>query len=93
MNTTMKQVTEVQLGEFTLELDDEKLRKLAEVCYGARETLQNLTEEMERLILMTDNFAGLDTEAFPLLRTMCDVKNDYRMLMSLGVRRKEVQHG
>lgn len=93
MNTTMKQVTEVQLGEFTLELDDEKLRKLAEVCDGARETLQNLTEEMERLILMTDNFAGLDTEAFPLLRTMCDVKNDYRMLMSLGVRRKEVQHG
>ena len=93
MNTMTKQVTEVQLGEFTLELDDEKLRKLAEVCDGAQQQLQYLNEEMERLIRMTDNFAGLDTEAFPLLRTMCDVKRDYRLLMSLGVRRKEVQHG
>ena len=93
MNTTMKQVTEVQLGEFTMELDDEKLRKLAEVCDGAQQQLQYLNEEMERLIRMTDNFAGLDTEAFPLLRTMCDVKRDYRLLMSLDVRRKEVQHG
>jgi len=93
MNTTMKQVTEVQLGEFTLELDDEKLRKLAEVCDGAQQQLQYLNEEMERLIRMTDNFAGLDTEAFPLLRTMCDVKRDYRLLMSLGVRRKEATNG
>jgi len=93
MNATMKQVTEVQLGEFTLELDDEKLRRLAEVCDGAAQQLQYLTEEMERLVRMTDNFAGLETEAFPLLRTMCDVKNDYRLLMSLGVKRKEVQHG
>ena len=93
MNATMKQVTEVQLGDFTMELDDEKMHRLAEVCDGAQETLQNLTEEMERLIRMTDNFAGLDTEAFPLLRTMCDVKKDYRLLMSLGVRRKEVNHG
>lgn len=93
MNATMKQVTEVQMGEFTMELDEDKLHKLAEVCDGAKETLQNLTEEMERLIRMTDNFAGLDSEALPLLRTMCDVKSDYRMLMNLGVRRKEVQHG
>ena len=93
MNATMKQVTEVQMGEFTMKLDEENLHRLAEVCDGAKETLQNLTEEMERLIRMTDNFAGLDTEAFPLLRTMCDVKNDYRLLMSLGVRRKEVHHG
>ena len=93
MNATMKQVTEVQLGEFTMELDEEKLRCLAEVCDGAQQQLQYLNEEMERLIRMTDNFAGLDTEAFPLLRTMCDVKRDYRLLMSLGVRRKEVHHG
>lgn len=93
MNATLKQVTEVQVGGFTLELDEDKLRRLAEVCEGAQETLQYLTEEMERLIVMTDNFAGLDTEAFPLLRTMCDVKNDYRLLMTLGIRRKEVQHG
>ena len=93
MNAMMKQVSELQLGEFTLELDDEKLRLLAEVCAGAGETLQNLTEEMERLILMTDNFAGLDTEAFPLLRTMCDVKSDYRLLMGLCIKRKEASHG
>ena len=93
MNATMKQVTEVQMGEFTMKLDEENLHRLAEACDRAKETLQNLTEEMERLIRMTDNFAGLDTEAFPLLRTMCDVKNDYRLLMSLGVRRKEASHG
>lgn len=93
MNATKKQVTEVQVGNHVVELDEEKLELLAEVCDGAKETLQNLTEEMERLIRMTDNFAGLDTEAFPLLRTMCDVKKDYRLLMSLGVRRKEVNHG
>lgn len=93
MNTVTKQVTEVQMGDIVLELDEEKLHALAEVCSGAEETLQDLNDEMERLILMTDNFAGLDSEAFPLLRTICDVKRDYRMLMNLGVRRKEVNHG
>ena len=93
MNTTVKQVTEVQLGGMTLELDEEKLTKLAELCQGAAETVKNLNEEMERLILMTDNFAGLESEAFPLLRTLCDVKSDYRMLMSLRVGRKEAANG
>ena len=93
MNTTVKQVTEVQLGGMTLELDEEKLTKLAELCQGAAETVKNLNEEMERLILMTDNFAGLESEAFPLLRTLCDVKSDYRMLMGLRVGRKEAANG
>ena len=93
MNTTVKQVTEVQLGAMTLELDEEKLQKLAELCQGAAETVKNLNEEMERLILMTDNFAGLESEAFPLLRTLCDVKSDYRILMSLRVGRKEAANG
>ena len=93
MNTTVKQVTEVQLGTMTLELDEEKLLKLAELCQGAAETVKNLNEEMERLILMTDNFAGLESEAFPLLRTLCDVKSDYRILMSLRVGRKEAANG
>ena len=92
MNTTTKQVTEVHAAGFTLELDDEKLQQLAEICDGAQETLQNLTEEMERLIRMTDNFAGLETEAFPLLRTICDVRRDYRMMSGL-IRRKEAEHG
>ncbi len=93
MNTMTKQVTEMQAGDITLALDDEKLRLLADVCDGAAQQLQYLTEEMERLIRMTDNFAGLETEAFPLLRTICDVKSDYRMLMTLCVGRKEVSHG
>lgn len=93
MNAMMKQVAEVQLGEFILELDDEKLRKLAEICESARRTIDILTENTDRLIRLTDNFAGLETESFPLLLALVDIKSDYRELMSLGVRRKEVQHG
>lgn len=92
MNAMMKQVAEVQLGEFILELDDEKLRKLAEICESARRTIDILTENTDRLIRLTDNFAGLETESFPLLLALVDIKSDYRELMSLGVRRKEVQH-
>lgn len=92
MNAMMKQVAEVQLGEFILELDDEKLRKLAEICESARRVIEILTENTDRLIRLTDNFAGLETESFPLLLALVDIKSDYRELMSLGVRRKEVQH-
>ena len=92
MNTTTKQVTVLQSGEFSLELDEEKLQQLAATCAGAEQTLQNLTEEMEHLIYITDHFADIEGDAFQLLRTMCDVKKDYRMLMSLVTRRKEAGH-
>lgn len=92
MNAMMKQVAEVQLGEFILELDDEKLRKLAEICESARRVIEILTENTDRLIRLTDNFAGLETESFPLLLALVDIKSDYRELMNLGVRRKEEQH-
>ena len=93
MNATMKQVTEVQLGEFTMELDEEKLHKLAEICESAERTIDILTENTDRLIRLTDNFAGLETESFPLMLALVDIKEDYRMLMNMGVRRKEAGHG
>ena len=93
MNATMKQVTEVQLGDYTIELDEEKLHKLAEVCESAERTIDILTENTDRLIRLTDNFVGLETESFPLMLALVDIKEDYRMLKDFGVRRKEVQHG
>lgn len=93
MNATMKQVTEVQLGEFTLELDEEKLRQLAEMCESAERTIDILTENTDRLIRLTDHFMGLETESFPLMLALVDIKNDYRMLKDFGVRRKEASHG
>lgn len=39
----------------------------------------------------TSNREGTPEAAF--VRQLLDIKNDYRMLMSLGVRRKEVSHG
>lgn len=93
MNATMKQVTEVQLGDYTIELDEEKLHKLAEICESAERTIDIMTENTDRLIRLTDNFAGLETESFPLMLALVDIKEDYRMLKDFGVRRKEVQHG
>lgn len=93
MNATMKQVTEVQIGDYTIELDEEKLHKLAGICESAVRTIDILTENTDRLIRLTDNFAGLETESFPLMLALVDIKEDYRMLKDFGVRRKEVQHG
>lgn len=94
MNNTLKIcVPDVEnVGEVELELNPEMVKKLAAICAGAGQTLQYLTEEMERLIVMTDNFAGLETEAFPLLRTMCEVKDDYRILKTM-IGKKEVDNG
>lgn len=94
MNSTLKIcIPDVnRVGEVELELKPEMVKKLAEICAGAELTLQYLTEEMERLIEMTDNFAGLETEAFPLLRTICEVKDDYRILKGM-IGKKEVDNG
>ena len=92
MNTTEKQVNELQVGDFTMELDDEKMQKLAKMCDEADQMLEDLNDGLEVLIRMTD-YADLEEEIFPLLRTICDVKSDYRTLISLDVRRKEVGNG
>lgn len=92
MKTTIKQVTEVQIGDFVLVLDEEKLRKLAKICELADETLVYLTEDMEQLAQMTYNFSGIEKESFSLIRTISNAKKDYRLLKSLCVRRKEEAH-
>lgn len=93
MNTTMKQVTEVQLGNVAMELDEEKLLQLAEICESAERTIDILTENTDQLIRLTDNFNGFEAEMFPLMLALVDIKNDYRMLKDFRIRRKEVSHG
>lgn len=46
----------------------------------------------DQLLELTDNFAGLDTEVFPYLRMLVEVKRDYQAILSLGIERKEVSH-
>ena len=93
MNATMKQVATVEMGEYHLELDEAKLKKLADICDYAEQNIQDLTDLNDQLLEMTDNFAGLDTQVFPFLRTLVDIKRDYQAILSLGIERKEAQHG
>lgn len=92
-NAMMKQVAEVRLGEYQVEMDDDKLRQLAEICIDAERNIEELTELNDRLLVLTDSFAGLDTEIFPFLRTLCEIKRDYRTLLNLDIRKREVQNG
>lgn len=91
MSATMKQVATVEMGGYHLELDETKLKKLADICDYADQNIKDLTELGDQLLELTDNFAGLDTEVFPFLRTLVDVKRDYQAILSLGIERKEVQ--
>ena len=94
MNTTkMKQVATVELGDYRVELDEDKLRNLAESCTLAEQNIADLTELNDRLLKLTDHFAGLETEIVPFLRMICDIKDDYRTLLSLGITGKEVVNG
>ncbi len=90
MSANMKQVAEVKLGEYRVELDETKLNNLADICIDAERNIEELTELNDRLLVLTDSFAGLDTEIFPFLRTLCEIKRDYRTLLSLGIQREEV---
>ena len=89
MNATVKQVTEVQMGEYRLVLDEAKLKKLADICDYAEQNISDLTELGDQLLELTDNGAVLDAEVLPILRTLVDVKRDYQAILSLGIERKE----
>ena len=93
MNATMKQVTEIEVGGFTLELDEKKMGMLVDICSNAAETVLLLSEQMDALIRVTDHYFDSEQEAFPLLRTLVDVKSDLHALSTLVVRRKEANHG
>ena len=93
MSATMKQVATVEMGEYRLELDEAKLKKLADICDYAEQNIQDLTDLNDQLLELTDNFAGLDTQVFPFLRTLVDIKRDYQAILSLGIERKEAHHG
>ena len=92
MNATVKQVTEVQMGEYRLVLDEAKLKKLADICDYAEQNISDLTELGDQLLELTDNGAVLDAEVLPILRTLVDVKRDYQAILSLGIERKEAGH-
>ena len=92
-STNMKQVAEVNIGGFHVELDETKLKNLADICIDAERNIDELTELNDRLLVLTDNFAGLDTEIFPFLRTLCEIKRDYRTLLNLGIQGKELDNG
>ena len=90
---TMRQVATVVLGDYSVELDEKKLSELAESCKLAEQNIADLTELNDRLLKLTDHFAGLEAEIVPFLRMICDIKDDYRTLLSLGITRKEVDNG
>lgn len=93
MSATMKQVAMVEMGEYRLELDEAKLKKLADISDFAEQNIKDLIDLSDQLLELTDNFAGLDTEVFPFLRTLVEVKRDYQAILSLGIERREAQHG
>lgn len=89
-SATMKEVAAVKIGTYEVELDEKKLKDLAEICDYAEQNIKDMTELNDQLLQLTDHFAGLENEIFDFLRTLVEVKKDYRTLLSLGIRRKEV---
>ncbi|MGP1465272.1 MAG: hypothetical protein ACTTKJ_06615 [Prevotella koreensis] len=84
----IRQVATVKLGCYSMELDEKKMEQLAESSSLARQNIEDLTELSDRLLKLTDHFAGLEAEIVPFLRMICDIKDDYRVLLSLGIEKE-----
>ena len=94
MNSTMmKQVAEVKIGGYQVELDEDKLRHLNLICDDCDNTISLIQKSTEKLIKLSGMYADIDIDLMDCLRLLIDIKDDYTVIKGLNVTGKEIVDG
>ncbi len=70
-------------------ISESNWEKLQGICESAPRIIADITELQDKLMELTDDFCGLETEIFDNLRTLTEVKRDYQTLKDMKIERVE----
>ena len=89
----LKQVADVKIGGYQVELDEDKLRLLNLMCDDCDNTISLIQKSTEKLIRLGGVYDGIDIDLMECLRLLIDIKDDYMVIKELNVTGKEVIDG
>ncbi|GEM_PF-5364670 len=70
-------------------ISESNWKKLSDICQSAPRIIGDLTELQDKLMELTDDVCGLETEIFDNLRTLTEVKRNYQTLQNMKIERVE----
>ena len=70
-------------------ISESNWEKLSDICQSAPRIIADITELQDKLMELTDDVCGLDTELFDNLRTLTEVKRNYQTIMNMKIERVE----
>lgn len=70
-------------------ISESNWEKLSDICQSAPRIIADITELQDKLMELTDDVCGLETEIFDNLRTLTEVKRNYQTLMDMKIERVE----
>lgn len=70
-------------------ISESNWEKLSDICQSAPRIIGDLTELQDKLMELTDDVCGLETEIFDNLRTLTEVKRNYQTLQNMKIERVE----
>lgn len=88
----VRQVADVRLGIYRVELDETRLGRLNEVCERSEDIVKDLTEANDWLLEVADHLPDLESEIFTVIKLLFEVRKDYGKLKEIDIR-KEVSNG